>query len=158
MVIVKSYFTRGSRIKMACQRLSNIELSAAKVNSFMCKVITTTRSISDAARVSDPLLITILGKVTFNLTQQLSSCSIQRRFVEEAMVIMKYFFREGPKLLLPSKNKLCATKVFKNGFQCKSYCHRGPLLRCCRHSGSASHGSTWQKVILIWWKQSSKLI
>ena len=64
------------------------------------------------------------------------------------MVIMKkYFIREGPRLLLLSKNKLCAAKVFKNGFQCKILPQRTP-----------SHGSTWQKVILIWQKQPSKLI
>ena len=55
---------------------ANIELSATKVNSFQCKAIATKRSILDIARVPDPPLITIFGKVTFNLTQQLSSCSI----------------------------------------------------------------------------------
>ena len=39
-----------------------------------------------------------------------------------------------------------------------SYCHKELLIRCCRHSGSASGGSTWHKVILIWRKQPSKLI
>ena len=62
MVIVKSYFTKRSSIQIACQRLSNIELSATKVNSFQCKAIATKRSILDIARVSDPPLITIFGK------------------------------------------------------------------------------------------------
>ena len=42
--------------------------------------------------------------------------------MEEAinMVIIKYFTREGFKLLLPCKNEPCATKVVaKNGFQSK---------------------------------------
>ena len=74
MIIVKTYFTRGSSIQIACQRLSNIELSAKKVNSFQCKSIATKRSILGIARVPDPPLITMFGKVTFNLTHQLSSC------------------------------------------------------------------------------------
>ena len=69
MVIVKSYFTRGSTIQISCQRLSNIELSAIKVNSFQCKAIATKRSVLDIARVPDPPLITTFGKVTFDLTQ-----------------------------------------------------------------------------------------
>ena len=69
----------------------------------------------------------------------------------------KYFVREGPKLLLPHENEFCATTVFKMDFNV-SYCHKELLIRCCRHSGSASNGSTWQKVILIWRKQPSKLI
>ena len=76
MVIVKSYFTKRSSIQIACQRVSNIELSATKVNSFQCKAIATKRSILDIARVPDPPLIKIFGKLTFDLTQQLSSCSI----------------------------------------------------------------------------------
>ena len=32
------------------------------------------------------------------------------------------------------------------------------LLRCCKNSGSASDGSSWQKVIFIWRKQPSNLI
>ena len=43
------------------------------------------------------------------------------------MVIMKrYFIREGPKLQLRSKNKLCAIKVFKNGFQRNLLPQRAP--------------------------------
>ena len=76
MVIVKSYFTSGSSIQIASQHLSNIELSATKVNSFQCKAIATKSSILDIAGVPDPPLITIFGEVTFKLTQQLSSCSI----------------------------------------------------------------------------------
>ena len=76
MVIVKTYFTRGSSIQIACQRLPNIELSATKVGSFQCKSIASKRSTLDVARVPDPPLIAIFGKVTFNLTQQLSSRSI----------------------------------------------------------------------------------
>ena len=62
MVLIKSYFTRGSSIQIAYQCLSTIELSAKKVNSFQCKAIATKRSILDIARVSDPPLITIFGK------------------------------------------------------------------------------------------------
>ena len=75
MVILKSYFIRGSSMEIACQRLSNIELSAVRVNSSQCKVNATKRSILDITRLPDPPLITIFGKVTFNFTQQLSSCS-----------------------------------------------------------------------------------
>ena len=39
-----------------------------------------------------------------------------------------------------------------------SYCQKELFLRCSRHSGSASDGNTWQKVIFIWRKQPSKLI
>ena len=69
MVIVKSYFTRGSSIQIVSQRLSNIELSATKVNSFQCEAVATRRSILEIVHVPDPPLITIFGKVTFNLTQ-----------------------------------------------------------------------------------------
>ena len=68
--MVMSYFTRGSSVQIAWQRLSNVRLSAAKVNSFQCKSIATKRSILDIAHVPDPPLITILGKTTailFNL-------------------------------------------------------------------------------------------
>ena len=47
-----------------------------KVKNFHCKAIATKRSILDIASVLDPPLITIFGKVTFNLTEELSSCSI----------------------------------------------------------------------------------
>ena len=60
---------------------------------------------------------------------QLSSCSIKSQFLEEAnyMVIMQYFTREGSKLLLSSKNKLCTTKVVaKNDFQFKLLPQRAP--------------------------------
>ena len=69
----------------------------------------------------------------------------------------KYFVREGPKLLLPDENEFCATAVFKMDFNVRYY-HKELLIRCCRHSGSASNGSTWQKVVLIWRKQPSKSI
>ena len=45
MVIVKSYFTRGSRIYVTCWRLSKIELSVTKVNGFQCKAIATIRCL-----------------------------------------------------------------------------------------------------------------
>ena len=69
MVIVKSYFTRGSRIQIACWRLSKIQLSATKVNGFQCKAVATKCFIIDIADVPDLTLITIFGKVTFYLTQ-----------------------------------------------------------------------------------------
>ena len=69
MVIVKSLFSRGSRIQIACERLSKIELSATKVNGFQRKAVATKSFILDIADVPDPPLITIFGKVTFNLTQ-----------------------------------------------------------------------------------------
>ena len=75
MVIVKSYFTRGSGIQIACQCLSNIELSTTKANSFQSKAVATKRSILDIARVPDPPLITVFGKATFNWTKQLPSFS-----------------------------------------------------------------------------------
>ena len=59
IVIVKSYFTRRSRFL--------IELSATKLNSFQCKAIFKKSSILDIADVPDTPLITIIGKVTFNL-------------------------------------------------------------------------------------------
>ena len=76
MVIVKSYFTRGSRIQIVCQRLSTIKPSATKVNGFQGKAVTTECSIVDIADLPHPPLITIFSKVTFNLTQQMSSSSI----------------------------------------------------------------------------------
>ena len=76
MVIVKSYFIRGSSIQIAYQRLSNNELFATKVNSFQCKAFATKRSILDIARIPDPPVITVFGKKAFNLTQQLSFCPI----------------------------------------------------------------------------------
>ena len=45
-----------------------IKLSAAKVNGFQCKAIATESFTLDIAIVKDPPLITIFGKVTFNLT------------------------------------------------------------------------------------------
>ena len=59
IVIVKSYFTRRSRFL--------IELSATKLNSFQCKATFKKSSILDIADVPDTPLITIIGKVTFNL-------------------------------------------------------------------------------------------
>ena len=68
------------------------------------------------------------------------------------------FTRDRSKFLLLSKNEFCATKfVAKMAFSV-SYCHKELFLRCSRHSGSASDGNTWQKVIFIWRKQPSKLI
>ena len=69
MVIVKSYFTRGSRIKIACWSLSKTELSATKVKGCQCKDIETRNSTLDISGVPDTPLITIFGKVIFNLTQ-----------------------------------------------------------------------------------------
>ena len=61
------------------------------------------------------------------------------------MVIMKCFNREVSKFLLPSKNELCATRVVAKMAFSVNCCHKELLLRCCRHSGFASDGSTWQK-------------
>ena len=78
MVTVKSYFTRESRVHASI--CLNNDHSEIKINSFHCKAIATRRSILDIVRVPDPppppppLLITIFGKVTFNLTQNLPSC------------------------------------------------------------------------------------
>ena len=44
-------------------------VSATNVNDFHCKATTTKSSILDIACIPDPLLITIFGKVIFNLTQ-----------------------------------------------------------------------------------------
>ena len=73
------------------------------------------------------------------------------------VTMKKYFIREPPKLLLPYKNELCATKFSKMTFSV-SYRHKELLIRCCRYSRYASDGSTWQKAILIWRKQPSNLI
>ena len=73
MVIVKSVFTRGSRIQVACQRLSKIEVRAIKVNGFQCKAIATKSSILDIVGVPHSPLITIFGKETINLTQATAS-------------------------------------------------------------------------------------
>ena len=54
MVIVKSYFTRGSTTQIASQRLSKIELSAKKINGFQCKAVATKSSTAD---VPDPPFI-----------------------------------------------------------------------------------------------------
>ena len=62
MVIVTSYFTRLSRISIACKCLFKIKLSATKVNGFQCKAVTTKSSILDIADVSDQPLITISGR------------------------------------------------------------------------------------------------
>ena len=66
MVIIKSYFTTGSRIQIACQRLSKIKLSATKVNSFQCKAVDTKSSILDVADVPDHDLLKYMAVyVTF---------------------------------------------------------------------------------------------
>ena len=91
MLIVKSCFTRGSRVQIACQRLSKIELSATKVGGFLCKAVSAKSSILDIADVPDPSLITKFGKVTFNLTQATIILFNLIQFMEEAicMVIIK---------------------------------------------------------------------
>ena len=66
MVIVKSYFIKGSRIQIACQSLSKIELFAAKIKGFQCKTTATKSSTVDIPGVPDPPLITTFGKVSFN--------------------------------------------------------------------------------------------
>ena len=48
---------------------SKIEISATNVNGFQCKAVAIKSCILDIADVPDPPLITIFGKVTFNLTQ-----------------------------------------------------------------------------------------
>ena len=48
---------------------SKIELSATKVNAFQCTAVASTSSILDIASVPNLPLITISGKVIFNLTQ-----------------------------------------------------------------------------------------
>ena len=45
-------------------------VSATKVNGFQCKAIATKSSILHITEVPDPLLITIFGKVIFNVTQE----------------------------------------------------------------------------------------
>ena len=44
-------------------------VSVRKVNGFQCKAIAIKSSILDIAGISDPLLITIFGKVIFSLMQ-----------------------------------------------------------------------------------------
>ena len=69
IMIVKSYFTKGSTIKTAWQGLSKIKLSATKVKGFQCKAIATKNSVLDIAGVPDPPLIAIFGRKIFDLTQ-----------------------------------------------------------------------------------------
>ena len=61
MVILKSYFIKGSRIYITCSCLSKIELSTAKVYRFQYKAIATKSSILDIAGVPYPPLIRIFG-------------------------------------------------------------------------------------------------
>ena len=75
MAIVKSYFTKGSRVQIAYWRFAKFELSATKVNGFQCKAVSTQSSTLDIVDVPDQPQITIFGKATFYLTQ-LSSYSI----------------------------------------------------------------------------------
>ena len=63
-VIVKSYFTRGSRIKIVLY--TNVCLRS----SSQCIAIAIKSSILDIAGVVDPPLITVLGQVIFNLKQK----------------------------------------------------------------------------------------
>ena len=48
--------------------MSEMDLSATKVNGFQFKAVATKSSILDIAEVTETSLITIIGKVTFNLT------------------------------------------------------------------------------------------
>ena len=58
-IIVKSYFTKRSRI----------ELSATEVKGFQCKAIAKKSSALDIPGVADPPLITTFGTRNFSLTQ-----------------------------------------------------------------------------------------
>ena len=161
MVIVKLYFTTGSRMCIAWQWLSKIELSATKVNGFQCKAIAINSSVIDIAGVPDPPLITIIGKVTFNLTQ-----ANVILFNLIAVYGRSYLYSNYEWQLIFLTEYSCyrlRTNSVRQKFSLKmtfsaSYCRKELLLRCWRHSGFASDGNTWQNIILIWRKQPSKLI
>ena len=69
-VVAKLYFIRGSGVWIAYYRLSKIKLCTTEVNDFQYKAMATKSSILDIAGVPDAPLITIFGKVIFNLTQK----------------------------------------------------------------------------------------
>ena len=131
MVIVKLYFTRGSRMCIAWQSLSKIKLSATKVNGFQCKAIAINSSILDIAGVPDPPLITIIGKVTFNLTQ-----ANVILFNLIAVYGRSYLYGNYEIIFLPEN--FCyrlRTNSVRQKFSLKmtfsaSYCRKELLLRC----------------------------
>ena len=131
MVIVKLYFTRGSRMCIAWQSLSKIKLSATKVNGFQCKAIAINSSILDIADAPDPPLITIIGKVTFNLTQ-----ANVVLFNLIAVYGRSYLYGNYEIIFLPEN--FCyrlRTNSVRQKFSLKmtfsaSYCRKELLLRC----------------------------
>ena len=131
MVIVKLYFTRGSRMCIAWQSLSKIKLSATKVNGFQCKAIAINSSILDIADAPDPPLITIIGKVTFNLTQ--ANVTL---FNLIAVYGRSYLYGNYEIIFLPEN--FCyrlRTNSVRQKFSLKmtfsaSYCRKELLLRC----------------------------
>ena len=131
MVIVKLYFTTGSRMCIAWQCLSKIELSATKVNGFQCKAIAINSSILDIADAPDPPLITIIGKVTFNLTQ--ANVTL---FNLIAVYGRSYLYGNYEIIFLPEN--FCyrlRTNSVRQKFSLKmtfsaSYCRKELLLRC----------------------------
>ena len=131
MVIVKLYFTTGSRMCIAWQCLSKIELSATKVNGFQCKAIAINSSVIDIAGVPDPPLITIIGKVTFNLTQ-----ANVILFNLIAVYGRSYLYGNYEIIFLPEN--FCyrlRTNSVRQKFSLKmtfsaSYCRKELLLRC----------------------------
>ena len=131
MVIVKLYFTRGSRMCIAWQSLSKIKLSATKVNGFQCKAIAINSSILDIADAPDPPLITIIGKVTFNLTQ-----ANVILFNLIAVYGRSYLYGNYEIIFLPEN--FCyrlRTNSVRQKFSLKmtfsaSYCRKELLLRC----------------------------
>ena len=131
MVIVKLYFTTGSRMCIAWQCLSKIELSATKVNGFQCKAIAINSSILDIADAPDPPLITIIGKVTFNLTQ-----ANVILFNLIAVYGRSYLYGNYEIIFLPEN--FCyrlRTNSVRQKFSLKmtfsaSYCRKELLLRC----------------------------
>ena len=131
MVIVKLYFTRGSRMCIAWQSLSKIKLSATKVNGFQCKAIAINSSVIDIAGVPDPPLITIIGKVTFNLTQ-----ANVILFNLIAVYGRSYLYGNYEIIFLPEN--FCyrlRTNSVRQKFSLKmtfsaSYCRKELLLRC----------------------------
>ena len=73
-------------------------------------------------------LITVFDKVIIHVAQAtVFLFNLIAIYGRNCRVIVKqYFIREDPKLLLPYTNELCATKVFKNGFQCKLWLQKTP--------------------------------
>ena len=106
---------------------SKIEVSATKVKGFQCKAVATKSSILDNTGVLDPPLITIFGKVTFNMAQTTVILFNLIVIYGRSYLYLNYKIIFYQRRMPPSKNESCATKfVAKNGFYCKLLPQRAP--------------------------------